>query len=57
MSAAADQRLERLLRASEAAGKVVAEAIVGPEGIRLVYVQPSLGEVVPADLIKWKRPA
>jgi len=54
MAAPADQRLERLLRASEAAGKVVVEAVVGPDGIRLKYAEPGRADVTPEDLIDWR---
>jgi hypothetical protein len=56
MASATDQRLAKLLRASEEAGKTVAEAIVGPDGIRLIYAEPKVGEATRADLIDWRRP-
>jgi len=54
MSAATDQRLERAILASERAGKVVVEAVIGPEGIRLVYAEPQ-APVTKADLIQWRK--
>lgn len=55
MSARPEERLVRLLKASEAAGKVVQEAIVGPDGIRLVYAKPDAPTISEADLVVWKR--
>lgn len=54
MSARPEERLVRLLKASEAAGKVVQEAIVGPDGIRLVFAGPGVGATSPEDFIDWR---
>lgn len=59
MPAPTEQRLERLIRASEAAGKTVTAALVGRDGIRLEFGEAkpaSRGEAVTeADLIDWSK--
>ena len=57
MPAATDDRLQRLIRASEAAGKVVRSARIDGKAIELTYGEGE--KVAPiattADLVNWKR--
>ncbi|EYD71773.1 hypothetical protein [Limimaricola hongkongensis] len=57
MAAATDSRLERLIRASEAAGKVVRGAKVDGKVIELTFGDepPVKSVATDADLVNWKR--
>lgn len=57
MAAATDSRLERLIRASEAAGKVVRGAKIDGKVIELTFGEepPAKPIVTDADLVNWKR--
>lgn len=52
MTAATDARLERMLRASEAAGKIVVAARIEGSAIELTYEGNKRHDDV--DLIDWK---
>lgn len=54
MAQAQDARLEKLIRASEAAGKVVVGAEVDGQLVRLTFADV-VAEQSPADLINWKK--
>jgi len=51
-----NRQLERMIRASEAAGKVVLASEVDGARIRLTYADESkVEQSSPADLIRWNR--
>ena len=57
MAAATDSRLERLIRASEAAGKVVRGAKIDGKVIELTFGEdePAAPVANTVDLVDWKR--